>query len=503
MIATLAFRHLLVRKLRALFLLLGFALGVGVMIVLLSVGQAMLDQSRDATLVGGGELTVLPLGIDIEAMRTGGIGAMFFGIDRARFLVREVLGGPRRVDVVGTVSPNIEGKLLYLRHGQQVIPVRAAGEIPSRAAAVGTGLLLSAGSWQDSRTDSSFVAPSAQQLYDELDRLHLPRTPDSTWAEWHYFNVVTSPAEWWYLTYLIGGEVPIGRWGGELLLTHRKPDGSYQRYVSRIPAADIAFDTAHADLRLGTNFVRQRNATYRVHAHSTVDAVEIALDISPAPRRYFPSVELGDEQLVSGYVVPALVAEASGTICVRTRCQTLTRVPAYHDHNWGVWRDVTWEWGSARGDELSLLYGGVYGSSGSSGNPVRSPFFLTVLDSLGVEQVLRFDTIQYSGSRHAAGAAGTTAPARFSLDAVREADTLHLSVRVEDALATSMGTSRLQRVFLQMRGHFTLSGRLLGRTVADTGSGFFETYVRPHNAASSAAYSASPGSPATELVRSH
>ena len=95
---TLAFRHLWVRKIRSLFLLLGFALGVGVMVVLLSVGEAMLDQSRDVSLVGGGEVTVLPQGIDVEAMRTGGLGGMFFTIERARFLTRQVLGGaaPRR-----------------------------------------------------------------------------------------------------------------------------------------------------------------------------------------------------------------------------------------------------------------------------------------------------------------------------------------------------------------------------------------------------------------------
>jgi ABC-type antimicrobial peptide transport system permease subunit len=92
MITVLAFRHLLVRKLRSLFLLLGFSLGVGVMIVLLSVGQAMLEQSRDVSLVGGGEITVLPEGIDVEAMRTGGPSGMFFGIDRARFLTRQVFG---------------------------------------------------------------------------------------------------------------------------------------------------------------------------------------------------------------------------------------------------------------------------------------------------------------------------------------------------------------------------------------------------------------------------
>ena len=57
MITTLAFRHLWVRKVRSAFLLLGFALGVAVMVVLLSVGEAMLDQSRDVSLVGGGEVT--------------------------------------------------------------------------------------------------------------------------------------------------------------------------------------------------------------------------------------------------------------------------------------------------------------------------------------------------------------------------------------------------------------------------------------------------------------
>jgi len=143
MIAALAFRHLWVRKIRSLFLLLGFALGVGVMVVLLSIGEAMLSQSRDVSLVGGGELTVLPQGIDVEAMRTGGLSGMFFTIERARFLTRQLLGGPRHDGVVRTVAPAIEGKLLYLcpATGEcRPTAIRAGGEIPSRAAALGAGL---------------------------------------------------------------------------------------------------------------------------------------------------------------------------------------------------------------------------------------------------------------------------------------------------------------------------------------------------------------------------
>src|SRR2546423_13707858 len=140
MIATLAFRHLLVRKLRSLFLLAGFSLGVGVMIVLLSVGQAMLEQSRDASLVGGGEVTVLPQGIDVEAMRTGGLSGMFFSIDRARFLTRQILGGARQHSLVRVVSPAIENKLLYLRRGTRIVAVRAGGGHPYPGPPAGVGV---------------------------------------------------------------------------------------------------------------------------------------------------------------------------------------------------------------------------------------------------------------------------------------------------------------------------------------------------------------------------
>lgn len=475
MLVTLAFRHLLVRKLRSLFLLVGFSLGVGVMIVLLSVGQAMLEQSRDASLVGGGEVTVLPLGIDVEAMRTGGLGGMFFGIDRARFLGRQILGGDRQRQLVRVVSPAIEGKLLYLRRGDRTVAVRAGGEIPSRALAVGSGLDVQSGRWDDSPADSSYMAPTRQQLYDELDRFHLPTRPDSSWAEWHYFNLVIAPDEWWYVTYLIGGEVPLG----QLLVTHRRPDGAYERYVSQAPPDRVAFDTTRADVTIGGSFVRQRNGTYRLLglAHGSAGLVRLDLSVTPAPNRYFPPVELRDEGFVSGYVVPGLVANGSGKICVGRRCSRFTDIPAYHDHNWGVWRDVTWEWGAARGSRLSLLYGGVQRPSDAGSSNISSPFFLTLMDSLGVKQVLRFGRILYRGSLPASGALGATSPERFSIVADRESDTLRLDVRVVDALATEMGAGGFRRVFLQMRGRFSLSGHVLGQAVADSGTGFFETYV--------------------------
>jgi hypothetical protein len=196
------------------------------------------------------------------------------------------------------------------------------------------------------------------------------------------------------------------------------------------------------------------------------------LIVRPEPNRYFPPVELRDDDFLSGYVVPALAASATGRICVARRCSAVTGVPAYHDHNWGIWRDVTWEWGAARGERLSLLYGGVYGPRRST----TSPFFLTLVDSLGVWRVLRFSDIRYQGSRPADGLPTARAPQRFTLIGTWEADTVNMSVRVAHALASEMEASSFQRLFLQMRGEFRIRGRVLGEEVADSGWGFFETY---------------------------
>ena len=62
----LAWRTVTSRPWRALLLCSGFGVGVGVMVVLLAVGEAMVRQASQERLVGGGQITVLPEGIDLE-----------------------------------------------------------------------------------------------------------------------------------------------------------------------------------------------------------------------------------------------------------------------------------------------------------------------------------------------------------------------------------------------------------------------------------------------------
>ena len=222
------------------------------MVVLLSVGEAMLDQSRDVSLVGGGEVTVLPQGIDVEAMRTGGLSGMFFTIERARFLTRQILGGPRHAALIAGRGTFDRGEAALplpgtrpLRADRRCAPAARSRVAPPPSAPVST---CATGRWSDTRADSAYVLPTRQQLYDELDRFHVPRRADSTWGEWHYFNFVTGPDEWWYVTYLrrwraaarqVGrtnaGHPPAARW--EVRPVHGGRS-----------SGRVTFDTTRADL---------------------------------------------------------------------------------------------------------------------------------------------------------------------------------------------------------------------------------------------------------------
>ena len=111
MITRLAFRSAAQRPLRTALLLGGYGLGVGVTVALLSIATALLEQARDRELVGGGDLTVLPAGIDLETFRTGGVSSMYFTIEQAPFLYREVLRSARHEKGILSAAPWIDDAL--------------------------------------------------------------------------------------------------------------------------------------------------------------------------------------------------------------------------------------------------------------------------------------------------------------------------------------------------------------------------------------------------------
>ncbi|HUF26480.1 MAG TPA: hypothetical protein VMM18_05800 [Gemmatimonadaceae bacterium] len=498
MIARLALRNFLDRPWRTAFLLGGYGMGVGVMIVLLSIGEALLAQARDERLVGGGDITVLPEGIDVEVMKTGGLGGMFFSIPNARFIHLQLLASPRLADSVAAVAPRIEGTLLYLRTlGGAEIPVRATGEIPSRTRAVGAGPELSAGEWDDDDQDRRWIAPTAAELYADIDRFHLPppglAVPES-WAEWHYFNVLSPGGRRWaFISFVLGGNIPDGEWGGRVLVTLHGIGQRERRFIADARPGAVRFSTFHPDLDIGGSTVRLLDdGRYHVRGRAREEGGEMALDVdlvfTPSPRAYFPSASLGDESqgFVSGYVVPALRAAATGRICAGGSCETYDGALGYHDHNWGIWAGVTWEWGIARAGQYSILYGQVQPPDTIA---ATAPLFVYVVDSLGFLGIFRPARVHYEDARTIrVDGRPVRVPARALIADARGADTLRLEIEIEDASGTDIrrpvvvggGEAVLfepsRPYFIQMKGRARLSGRIGGEVIGAEGQGFFETY---------------------------
>ncbi|HEX3158477.1 MAG TPA: hypothetical protein VHQ45_08160 [Gemmatimonadaceae bacterium] len=497
MIVLLALRNLLWRPWRSLLLFAGFGVGVGVMIVLLSIGEAMLLQARSERLVGGGEITVLPEGLDIELMKTGGLGGLFYSISNARFLNLQLFSSPRLAGSVAAVAPQIEGKLLYLRtpDGREVT-VRATGEIPDATRAVGAAPVLAAGTWRDDSLDRRWIAPTRAELLNDIDHFH--HTPadaahPETWAEWHYFNVLSADRRrWWFLTLAVGGDVPRGEWGGQVLLSAQGDAQGDRRFTAAVPSQQVQLSTTRADLVLGASRVTLLpDGRYHVVASASDEAggggrATVDVVVTPAPRAYFPGVALGGEALVSGYAVPGLRADATGRICVDGRCEELREAQAYHDHNWGIWRRVDWEWGAARAGGFSFLYGRVQPTDSVAD---VTPLLLYLTDSLGFRALFRPRAVTYDDGRTIlVNGARVRVPSRAVLADARGNDTLRVELEIEHATGTDTRLGFLARgdtteargiarpYFIQMKGVARLSGRVDGQPVSGVGTGFFETY---------------------------
>ncbi len=486
MISLIAFRNIVYRPWRSALLFFGYGVGVAVMIALLSVGEALLTQARDEKLVGGGEITVLPQGLDVEVMKTGGIGGLFFSIDQARFIYDQLLASSRLEKSVSAVAPQIDGRLLYIRTSRgKEYAVKASGEIPSRTRLVKGLASMKSGEWSDDDGDRRWMRPTLVELRHDIDHFHLP--PDtvadrSSWAEWHYFNVISADRKRWaFISFIVAGDVRSKKWGGSMTITLREENNRSRKFERIVPRSDIQFSTSSANLRLGaSNVTVMPNGDYRLIATASGGDGPIAIDlmVHPAARAYFPGASMGTDDFVSGYTVPGLRASATGSICVASACERYENAQAYHDHNWGVWRGVTWDWGASRAGPYTILYGRVIAPDAKR----EQPLFVYVVDSLGFRAVMRPARIAYDDGRVATvDGREIRVPSKAVFADVRGADTLRVELDIEDAIASDTRQS-LQHVsfggpyFIQMKGTASISGRLGGERITGTGTGFFETY---------------------------
>jgi hypothetical protein len=350
------------------------------------------------------------------------------------------------------------------------------------------------GLWSDDGVDRRWTDPLPDELRHDIDHFHLPPPTvrnDPTWAEWHYFNVLSPDRRRWaFVSFIVGGEVPNGKWGGQVLITLHEQGGASRRFVAGALPSGVQFSTNNANLKIGdASVVVLGDGRYAVRARAVEEhgggVADVALTVSPAPNVYFPGAELGEGENISGYVVPGLRASATGSICVSGKCEQYENAQSYHDHNWGVWRGVTWEWGASRAGQYTLLYGRVQPSDSVV---ATQPLFVFVTDSLGFLALFRPRAITYEDGKVIRVPGGTlNVPSRGTMVDVRGDDTLRVELTIEDATATDTRTS-VERgdalssrglgkpYFVQMKGLMRISGRVAGRPLSGEGAGFFETY---------------------------
>jgi hypothetical protein len=143
----------------------------------------------------------------------------------------------------------------------------------------------------------------------------------------------------------------------------------------------------------------------------------------------------------------------------------------YHDHNWGFWEGVSWQWGQVQHDGLSILYGRLFPPADAA-DARRMPGFLMVLGPDGplgqATRVTIDETDDPDRDRPARVVVRGTSP---SLD-------LTLDLAVERGVRTPMtaGPRANGLDFFQLRGRYSVSGTAGDQPLSFTAPGAAETF---------------------------
>jgi hypothetical protein len=456
MIGRLAFRTLTAHPVRSAVLAAGFGVGVAVMAILLGVAGIVLEQAQAPALAGGGDVAIR-LSLPVPA--------------------RMLLSGTLQSDAL---RPRIRAAAashpadLYLLHNGIATRVAARGGIPSLERALNDPETAPIAAWQDTAEDRAWVSAPPDILLRLLDRFHgIPEgtTWSNSWAEWLYFNGRSNEASF-YLTFLVGPRTASGaRSAGVRLQIER--GGQMESFAGRAELTDGELRNA-PDLAIGGSSVTLEGMRYRIHldvqdANGRKAVGDLSLQATPG--RLVPPIEIaGAQGWRTGYVVPVMSGALEGAIEIGGARVSLDGGRGYHDHNWGFWQDVSWQWGQAQQGDLSVIYGRVFPPR-EAADPNTLPGFVGVL---GPDGPLGYSTdVHITEENDERGQ-----PKTITVRARGSALDVDLRFDVASAVTTHMAQGPLANGvdFLQMRGQYTVSGRAGSREITFTAPGAAETF---------------------------
>jgi hypothetical protein len=482
MIGRLAVRSLTAHPVRSAVLAAGFGFGVAVMAILLGVAQIVLEQSRAPALVGGGDV-LIRLSEEVPG--------------------RLVMAGALQSDAL---RPRIKAaapthtSALFLLHRGRATRVQARGGIPSLERALGDEETSGIEAWRDSADDVAWTQNTPDKVLRYVDRFHpVPDVPEwsDSWAEWLYFNG-RGPGGRFYLTFLVGPQTKSqdGRRSAGVRLQLDRGNGVETFGVSQ-PITDAEALQA-PDLTIGDSYVRLEGMRYRVHLDLTGPSTQLGpgaggsrvigdLTLDASAGRLVPPLELtGARGWRSGYVVPVMSGQLGGSLEIRSqipnpKSQGVERIDfsggtGYHDHNWGFWQGVSWQWGQVQQGDLSLLYGRVFPPANAA-DASRIPGFVGVLGPDGPLGYATTVTITETDDNRGEPRTIVVRGRGTGLE-------VELRFEVESAEITRAGGSSTLFAsdpasgldFLQMRGTYVVTGRIGDRAISFSAPGSAETF---------------------------
>jgi len=480
MILKVALRSLVARPVRTAVLAVGFGLGVGVMVTLLGVGDVILQQARSPALAGGGDVVV---------------GAASGRVGNAPFVLYTLRPGGPFAGVRALAPSALDTR--YLRHDGRAVPILVRGGIPSAERALGDRETASAAGWTDTEADRAWLSQDPSAVLRSIDRFHhIPSVPAraASWAEWLYFNGIAGGGRF-YLTFMTGPETTPGRRSAGVRLQLER-DGALNAYSVQADAAAEQIVATAPDLTIGNNRVRLAGTDYRIsldlpaeQGHGRVTG-EIVVHGNP-DRSVPPFVLQGAGGWVSGYTVPVMSGSMDGELRVENAGPEEVRPTqpgvgraslgpahidlsggtAYHDHNWGFWDGVSWQWGQVQNGGLSFVYGRVRPPRDAA-DPAHLPGFLGVL---GADGPLAFST---DATIEETNAPGDTRPSRIVVRANGDGFSATLTLAIEQTTTTAgrKGGVGSGLDFLQMRAVYRVEARIGDRAISFTAPGSAETF---------------------------
>ena len=458
MIFTLAVRSLLAHPIRTAVLAAGFGAGVAVMAILLGVAEVVLQQARAPELAGGGDVLVTGITGSVTAAR-----ALLGSTLRSSTL------GPR----VAAASP-WRRTTSYLITSKGTRVVRTHGGIPSRERALRDPETADQPDWSDTPADRAWSSPDAGDVLRAVDRFHpipdVPARADS-WAEWLYFNGRSAGARF-YLTFLVGPSTTAGRRRATVRL-QLDQGGRVENFETNTEIDEHAVRMA-PDLTIGRNSVRLHGVKYEISVElrdNSGRAASGTLVITPRPESLLPPIEVhGAAGWRSGYVVPVMSGSVEGTLTVDGAAVDFAGGAGYHDHNWGHWRGVSWQWGQVQHADTSFVYGRIFPPRDAA-DPSRMPGFMAAIGADGLVGYATDVTIDETSN-------ADNRPRQIVVRGRGERVDLTLRFDVESAIVTRMNEFVLASGmdFLQMRGEYSAAGHVGNLDVQFVAPGSAETF---------------------------